>query len=316
MPFRLTGGGERLDFTVQSDSSLHGVHVRRDAAAELSSIHVERFEVEVKAGNVRNEQITRDIPNVGPDALEPLDERGVIREGVEVRAGTLMVGRVEDKAGSILSPEEKLLRAIFGEAAGDVRDTSVRCPPDLKGRVTEVYYEKTEKSTFVSVTISDTRALRIGDVLEIGDTRAVVSAIVEEQAGELLWSGPAGTRSVAKVDSAESRMEARSIGPYSLVTQQPLGGKAAFGGQLVSAAQLRALEAAGAWHAAVEMLGVKSDDVMGRTRLYEGIIRGDVRVDDFGRPESASVLLRELGAMGFAITEVNDDEADDDAGAR
>lgn len=307
-PLLLLGGGTHRDFTVRSDSTAMGVRVRRDAAGELTSVHIETFEVTVKPKGARQEEITRDLPNVGESALEPLDERGVIREGSEVRPGTILIGRVEEMAGTILSPEEKLLRSIFGEKAGDVRDTAVRCPPDAKGRVTEAFYEKTKAATIARVTIRDERALRVGDVLEIAGTPSVVAAIVDDQDGEIVWSGDAGTSSVAKVGSAESSMHARSIGPYSIVTQQPLGGKAQFGGQQVDDTQLRALESAGAWYAAAELLTIKSDDVMGRTRLYEGLVKGQVGLD-FGRPESASVLLRELGALGFAITEELEEES-------
>ena len=302
MSLELEDGATQRQLSVRSDPSVHGVRVRRDAATQLTSVHVDRFEARVKTTTMLKEQITRDLPNVGHEDLEPLDERGVIREGREVGPGTILIGRVQDKAGTQLSPEEKLLRAIFGEAAGDVRDTSVRCPPDVKGRVTKVEFDQTSKVTVAVVTVTDHRPLRVGDVLEIDGTRSVVAAIVDDQDGELVWSGAAGTAAVEKTSSAESMMAARSIGPYSLVTQQPLDGKAQFGGQNVDAAQLRALESAGAWFAAAEMLGVKSDDVMGRTRLYEGIIRGQVGLD-FGRPESTNVLLRELHAMGFEIAE-------------
>jgi len=306
VPLELEGGATQRDLIVRSDPSVRGVRVRRDAAAQLTSVHLDHFHVAVKETMLK-EEITRDVPNVGDDALTQLDAHGVIREGEEVRPGTILIGRIQEKAGTQLSPEEKLLRAIFGDKAGDVRDTSVRCPPGVKGRVTEAHLEKTKSSSLASVTVRDERPLRVGDVLEIDGTRSVVSAIVDSQEGELRWSGPSGTFAIRKVDTAETLLEARSIGPYSLVSQQPLGGKVSFGGQRVDEAQVRALEHAGAWFAAAELLGVKSDDVIGRTRLYEGIIRGQEGLD-FGRPESASVLLRELEAMGFAIAEVREEE--------
>lgn len=308
MTLTLRGGATHQDFIVRTSPGVGGVRVRRDAARSLTSVHIERFGLELKKTRTRNEQITRDLPNVAAEALEPLDERGVIRKGLHVRPGTILIGQVEDRVDLALSPEEKLLRAIFGEAAGDVRDTSVRCPPDVKGTVTEVTFESSNGATTVSVTVTDERPLRIGDVLEIDGTRSVVSAIVDEQDGELVWSGASGTSSVRKAESAESRMEARAIGPYSMVTQQPLGGKAQFGGQQVDATQLRALESGGAWFAAAEMLTVKCDDVTGRVRLYEGIVKGQVGVE-FGTPESASVLLRELQALGFAIDEEHEGES-------
>lgn len=301
MSLTLLGGATSRDFQVASES-VRGVRVRRDIAAELTSVHVAVFEVEINKKKSRKEEVTRDIPNVGAADLEHIDDNGVIREGSEVRPGTILIGRVEERGGTMLSPEEKLLRAIFGEAAGDVRDTSVRCSPDVKGRVTETSFEASKDHTHARVTVTDERTLRIGDVLEIDGTRTVVTAIVDDQRSELVWDGASGTLAVAKVESAETILQARSIGPYSLVTQQPFGTKATFAGQRVDEAKLRALESAGAWFAAAEMLTIKCDDVPGRTRFYEGIVKGDAR-PDFGRPQSADVLLRELRALGFDVIE-------------
>jgi DNA-directed RNA polymerase subunit beta len=443
----------------------------------LTSIHVEEFEIEATETRLGNEEVTRDIPNVSEEALRNLDETGIIRMGAEVGPGDILVGKVTPKTESELSPEERLLRAIFGEKAGDVRDTSLTVPPGVEGVVVDVhifarkergrkskeektkelakirelksYYKQeiefvqTEKITRLSQLLgvdkkkiekadfSDNEEAKIlaasfdeqiqellaeqeqeiekvrrGDELPAGvlkrvvvyiatkrklaegdklagrhGNKGVVARILPEEDMPFLPDGthieivlnPLGVPSrmnvgqilethlgwAAKVlglyvsspvfDGAsegeikemlkkagltedgkiilydgytgepfdqkitvgyiymmklvhlvDEKIHARSIGPYSLVTQQPLGGKAQFGGQRLGEMEVWALEAYGAAFSLQEMLTVKSDDVSGRTRIYEAIVKGEQRLTH-GTPESFNVLIKELQGLGLDI---------------
>jgi len=308
-PLELETGATSVDVQVTSLPGTEGAIVRTDVARSFTSRHVEWFRAEVQKDDGR-EEITADIPNLPAEKTQHLDARGVVREGTRVRPGDILVGKVQllDDA-TTLTPEEKLLRSIFGEKAGSVRDVSVRCSPEMKGEVTEVVLDQTGKGTEVRVQVTDLRPLRVGDVLSVDGEEVVVADIRDDAPGELVWgSARAGRLPTAKVRDAESVTHARSIGPYSLVTQQPLGGKAQFGGQRITEEQLRVLEGAGAWHVVQEMLTIKSDDVAGRARLYESIVRGQAKLDP-GAPETREVLFREIRALGFEVAGVRKNEA-------
>jgi DNA-directed RNA polymerase subunit beta len=448
--------------------------VKEDA---YTSIHIEEFEVEARETRLGNEEVTRDIPNVSEEALKNLDENGIIRLGAEVEAGDILVGKVTPKTESELSPEERLLRAIFGEKAGDVRDTSLTLPPGIEGVIIDIqvfsrkergrkskddkkkelgaikeiksYYaqeieyiqeEKINrlasvlgiaKSKVLSVDLEgkeeakhiakffddqirelaqeeaqEIEKVKRGDELApgvlkkvvvyvatkrklaVGDKMAgrhgnkgVIAKILPEEdmpfladgtpvelvlnplgvpsrmnVGQILethlgWAAKllgfhvatpvfdgaseaevkemlkkAGLPEDGKVDVydgysgekfdqkvtvgyiymlklihlVDEKIHARSIGPYSLVTQQPLGGKAQFGGQRFGEMEVWALEAYGAAFALQEMLTVKSDDVAGRTRIYEAIVKGEQRLTP-GTPESFNVLIKELQGLGLDV---------------
>ncbi len=317
-PLTLASGERACSLQVASDPSalpsarpalasalpaLASVRIRPSAAAALASTHVQTFTAEVSTAKDARESFTFDIPNKGAAVLAHLDEHGVAKSGSVVVPGTILIGRVQDKASTLLSQEEKLLRAIFGEMAGDVRDASVACPPDAKGTVTRAVREVGEKSIRVEVDVTDHRALAVGDVLTLGGERAVVSEISEDlpAGAAMVWSGPAGTFEVQKIQCAEAVLHARGIGPYSIVTQQPLGGKAQFGGQLFTGAHAALLESAGAWQTLHELLTIKTDDVSGRTRAYEGLVKQQTTFDA-GIPELTHVLKRELIGLGFEVT--------------
>jgi len=448
--------------------------VKEDA---LTSIHIEEFEIEATETRLGNEEITRDIPNVSEESLRNLDETGVIRIGAEVEPGDILVGKVTPKTESELSPEERLLRAIFGEKAGDVRDTSLVVPPGVEGVVVDIhifqrkdrgrkskeekskelakvrelkaYYKQelevlqgekisrlssllgVDKKKLEKIDINDNEEAKIlaasfdeqiqeliaeqqqeiekvrrGDELPPGvlkrvvvhiatkrkvaegdklagrhGNKGVVARIVPEEdmpflpdgtpvevvlnplgvpsrmnVGQILEThlGWAATALGLRVDSpvfdgateeeikemlkkaelpeegkiklydgftgesfdqkitvgyiymmklihlVDEKIHARSIGPYSLVTQQPLGGKAQFGGQRLGEMEVWALEAYGAAFTLQEMLTVKSDDVSGRTRIYEAIVKGEQRLTH-GTPESFNVLIKELQGLGLDI---------------
>ncbi|MFA5356969.1 MAG: DNA-directed RNA polymerase subunit beta [Candidatus Omnitrophota bacterium] len=443
----------------------------------FTSIHVERFEIEATETRLGNEEITRDIPNVSEESLSDLDEAGIIRIGAEVSAGDILVGKVTPKTESELSPEERLLRAIFGEKAGDVRDTSLTVPPGVEGVIIDVhvfqrkergrkskedkgkeaakikelkaYYKQemeflqTEKIARLSqvlgvdkkklekIDLGDNEEAKIlatsfdeqiqklmaeqeqeiekvrrGDELPAGvlkrvvvyiatkrklsegdklagrhGNKGVVARILPEEdmpflpdgtpveivlnplgvpsrmnVGQILethlgWAAKAlglhvttpvfdgATEAEIKemlkkaglpeegkihlydgytgeqfdqkitvgqiymmklIHLVDEKIHARSIGPYSLVTQQPLGGKAQFGGQRLGEMEVWALEAYGAAYTLQEMLTVKSDDVSGRTRIYEAIVKGEQRLTH-GTPESFNVLIKELQGLGLDI---------------
>ena len=369
----------------------------------FSSIHIEEYEIEARDTKLGPEEITRDIPNVGEDALKDLDETGIVRIGAEVVAGDILVGKVTPKGESDQSPEEKLLRAIFGEKAREVRDTSMRIPHGESGKVVavkqlsrsengdeltpgvnevvKVYVAKIRK-----ITVGDKMAgrhgnkgvvsrilpeedmpylpdgtpidvvlnpigvpsrMNLGQVLETilgfvasrngwhvatavfeGATEKEILDLVEKSRQEsspeltpdgrmLLYDGrtgepmrrpvTVGTMYMMKlIHLVDDKIHARSIGPYSLITQQPLGGKAQFGGQRFGEMEVWALEGYGASHVLQEMLTVKSDDIRGRLKTYERIVKG-LNLTDPGVPESFRVLVKELQGLGLDVEIAYDD---------
>ncbi|OGC23169.1 DNA-directed RNA polymerase subunit beta [candidate division WOR-1 bacterium RIFOXYC2_FULL_37_10] len=366
----------------------------------FTSVHIERMEVEVRSTKLGMEEITREIPNIGEEALKNLDERGIIRVGTEVQAGHILVGKVTPKGETELPAEEKLLRAIFGDKARDMRDTSLRVPPGEGGKVIDIRVFSREKGDELSpgvhelirVYIAQIRKVSIGDKLAgRHGNKGVIAKIlkdedmpylpdgtpidivlnplgvpsrmnigqiyefllgfaadhfkkkyklpsfdeiygegasknkVEELLGkvkeDLPWfdvsgkvqlrdgrSGDPFDRKVAVgkmylmklIHLVDDKMHARSTGPYSLITQQPLGGKAQFGGQRFGEMEVWALEAYGAAHTLQELLTVKSDDVVGRSRVYESIIKGKP-MGQPGTPESFKVLIKELRSLALDV---------------
>jgi len=364
----------------------------------FSSIHIEKYEIEARQTKLGNEEITREVPNVGEDALKDLDERGIIRIGAEVEPDDILVGKVTPKGESEHPPEEKLLRAIFGEKARDVRDTSLRVPHGEKGWIVDVKVFSREKNDelppgvnmVVRVYIAQKRKIQVGDKvagrhgnkgivarilpeedmpftpdgtpvdivlnplgvpsrMNVGQTYETILgraaalldefygvAPFDEQFGETAsddlirskmklaaektgfeWlsetgkarlydgrTGEAFDRPVTVgniymmklVHLVDDKIHARSTGPYSLVTQQPLGGKAQFGGQRFGEMEVWALEAYGAAYTLQEMLTIKSDDVPGRAKAYEAIVKGK-NLSKPGIPESFKVLIRELQSL-------------------
>ena len=355
-----------------------------------TSIHIEEFESEARETKLGPEEITRDIPNVGDDAVKDLDDQGIIRIGAEVRSGDILVGKVTPKGETELTSEERLLRAIFGEKAREVRDTSLRVPHGEGGVVVDVKIFTRENhdelspgvNQMVRVYIAQKRKISVGDKMAgRHGNKGVVSRVLREEDMPFLPDGtplqivlnPLGVPSrmnlgqVLEVhlgmaartlgwkiatpvfDGAtfdeiqdlleksghskdgktilydgrtgdafenpitvgvmyflklhhlvDDKMHARSIGPYSLVTQQPLGGKAQFGGQRFGEMEVWALEAYGAANTLQEILTVKSDDVSGRVKTYEAIIKGD-NIPAPGIPESFKVLIKELQALCLDI---------------
>ena len=357
-----------------------------------TSIHVEEYEIEARDTKLGAEEITRDIPNVSEDALKDLDERGIIRIGAEIRAGDILVGKVTPKGETEVTAEERLLRAIFGEKAKEVRDTSLRVPHGQYGIVVDVKVFTRENSNadeltagvnmVVRVYIAQKRKLSVGDkmagrhgnkgvvsrilpqedmpflpdgtpldivlnplgvpsrmnigqVLEVNlgyaaralgwkvmtpvfdgaheeDIRACLTeAGMREDGKTYLYDGRTGERFDNPVTVGimyylklhhlvDDKIHARSTGPYSLVTQQPLGGKAQFGGQRFGEMEVWALEAYGAAYTLQEILTVKSDDVVGRVKTYEAIVKGH-NVPQSGVPESFKVLIKELQSLGLDI---------------
>ena len=357
----------------------------------LSSIHIEQYSTEVRDTKLGPETLTRDIPNVSEEALSNLDETGIIRVGAEVKSGDILVGKISPKGETELSSEEKLLRAIFGEKAKDVRDSSLRLPHGEYGKVVniKIFSRKNgdELSTgvdqMVEISVAQLRKISVGDKLAgRHGNKGVISVILPEEdmpympdgrpvdvvlnplgvisrmnVGQILethlgLAAMAGGYKIAtpvfegiKIDEIKARlkeqglpedgkiqlfdgesgepfahkstvgimyilklhhlvddkMHARSIGPYSLITQQPLGGKAQFGGQRFGEMEVWALEAFGAANILQEILTVKSDDVTGRARAYEAIVKGD-NMPIPGVPESFNVLVHELRGLGLNIT--------------
>ncbi|MGI6405953.1 MAG: DNA-directed RNA polymerase subunit beta [Syntrophaceticus sp.] len=376
----------------------------------FTSIHIEEYECDARDTKLGPEDITRDIPNVGEDVLKDLDERGVIRVGAEVRPGDILVGKVTPKGETELTAEERLLRAIFGEKAREVRDTSLRIPHGESGRVVEVKVFSRENgdelppgvNKLVRVYVAQKRKVSIGDKMAgRHGNKGVVSRVLPEEDMPFLPDGtpieivlnPLGVPSRMNIgqilechlgraahemgilvsspvyDGAveddimdtleeaglprdgktvlydgrtgepydnevtvgyiymlklahlvDDKIHARSTGPYSLVTQQPLGGKAQFGGQRFGEMEVWALEAYGAAHTLQEVLTVKSDDIVGRVKTYEAIVKGE-NVPEPGVPESFKVLIKELQSLSLdvrVLTEANEEveikEDEDDVG--
>ncbi|MBE7051271.1 MAG: DNA-directed RNA polymerase subunit beta [Ruminococcaceae bacterium] len=374
----------------------------------FTSIHIEEYECEARDTKLGAEEITRDISNVGEDALKDIDERGIVRIGAEVRAGDILVGKVTPKGETELSAEERLLRAIFGEKARDVRDTSLRVPHGESGIVVDIKIFTRENgdelppgvNQLVRCYIAQKRKISVGDKMAgRHGNKGVISRILPEEDMPFLPDGtplqivlnPLGVPSRMNIgqvlevhlgyaakalgwkiatpvfDGAtekdifetlklagksldgktvlydgrtgdpfdspvtvgymyylklhhlvDDKIHARSTGPYSLVTQQPLGGKAQFGGQRFGEMEVWALEAYGAAYTLQEILTVKSDDVVGRVKTYEAIVKGE-NVPKPGVPESFKVLIKELQSLGLdvQVLDANDEvipirESDDD----
>ena len=355
-----------------------------------TSIHIEEYETEARDTKLGAEEITRDIPNVSEDSLKDLDERGIIRIGAEVRSGDLLVGKVTPKGETELTAEERLLRAIFGEKAREVRDTSLRLPHGAYGTIVDVKVFTRENSDeltagvnmVVRCYVAQRRKLSVGDkmagrhgnkgvvsrilpqedmpfledgtpldivlnplgvpsrmnigqVLEVNlgyaaralgwkvmtpvfdgaheeDIRAMQREAGIPEDGKLtLYDGRTGEKFDNRVTVGimyymklhhlvDDKIHARSTGPYSLVTQQPLGGKAQFGGQRFGEMEVWALEAYGAAYTLQEILTVKSDDVVGRVKTYEAIVKGH-NIPQSGVPESFKVLVKELQSLCLDI---------------
>jgi len=381
--------------------------VREDV---YTSIHIEEYESEARDTKLGPEEITRDIPHVGDDSLRDLDENGIIRIGAEITAGDILVGKVTPKGETELTAEERLLRAIFGEKAREVRDTSLRVPHGESGIIVDVKIFTRENgdelppgvNKLVRCYIAQKRKISVGDKMAgRHGNKGVISRILPEEdlpflpdgtplqivlnplgvpsrmnigqvlevhlgyaakalgwkietpvfdgateedieetlkmAGRapdgktLLYDGRTGDPFDNRVTVGymyymklshlvDDKIHARSTGPYSLVTQQPLGGKAQFGGQRFGEMEVWALEAYGAAYTLQEILTVKSDDVVGRVKTYEAIVRGE-NIPRPGAPEAFKVLIKELQSLGLDIRvigkdeeelDVNDDDDDDD----
>ncbi|GCE26198.1 DNA-directed RNA polymerase subunit beta [Dictyobacter alpinus] len=363
----------------------------------FTSIHIEKYEIDARDTKLGPEEITRDIPNVGEEGLRNLDERGIIYVGAEVGPQDILVGKITPKGETELTAEEKLLRAIFGEKAREVKDTSLRVPHGERGKIVEVKVFSREAgdelppgvNQLVRVSIAQKRKIGAGDkmagrhgnkgvisrVLPIEDMpflpdgtpvdiilnplgvphRMNIGQIMETHLG---WAAEAlgfkiatpvfdgateddieeflrraGLPETGKVQLydgrtgepfdhpitvgynymlklahlVEDKVHARSTGPYSLITQQPLGGKAQFGGQRFGEMEVWALEAYGAAHILQEILTVKSDDVVGRVKTYEAIVKGE-NIMEPGVPESFKVLVKELQSLGINVEVLNEDE--------
>jgi DNA-directed RNA polymerase subunit beta len=386
----------------------------------LTSIHIEEYEIEARDTKLGPEEITREIPGVSEELLKDLDERGIVRIGAEVGPGDILVGKVTPKGESELTPEEKLLRAIFGEKARDVRDTSLRVPHGEGGKVVDVKIFSREQGVelppgvneLVRVYVAQIRKISVGDKLAgRHGNKGVISKIVPEEdmpfledgtpvdiilnplgvpsrmnVGQVLethlgWAAMKGWEENGKklkgpvyvaspvfqgateeeieeklekaglprsgkailydgktgepfekpitvgyiyimklIHLVDDKIHARSTGPYSLITQQPLGGKAQFGGQRFGEMEVWALEAYGAAYVLQEMLTVKSDDVIGRVRAYEAIVKGE-NLPESSVPESFKVLMKEMQSLGLNVevisetgesVEVKETEEDED----
>lgn len=362
----------------------------------FTSIHIEEYEAEARDTKLGAEEITRDIPNVGEGALDDLDEQGIIRIGAEVRPGDILVGKVTPKGETELTAEERLLRAIFGEKAREVRDTSLRVPHGESGRVIDVKVFSRENgdelspgvNRLVRVYIAQKRKISEGDkmagrhgnkgviakILPVEDmpflpdgtpvqivlnplgvpSRMNLGQILETHLGwaakvlgyhvatpvfggatekeilellekanlpkngkTILYDGRTGqpfdnpvtvgyVYMLKLAHLVDDKIHARSTGPYSLVTQQPLGGKAQFGGQRFGEMEVWALEAYGAAYTLQELLTVKSDDVIGRVKTYEAIVKGE-NIPEPGVPESFKVLIKELQSLCLDVKVLSDE---------
>ncbi len=363
----------------------------------FTSIHIEKYEVEARDTKLGPEEITRDIPNVGQDSLRNLDERGIIYVGAEVQPNDILVGKITPKGETDLTAEERLLRAIFGEKAREVKDSSLRVPNGVRGKVIDVRVFNREDDVELPVGVNQrvdvllcqkrkisagdkmagrhgnkgvvSRILPIEDMPFLPDGRPVdiilnpigvpsrmnIGQILETHLGWAAarlgfriatpvfdgaseaqikeWLAEAGLPSDGKITLydgrsgdafhmpvtvgyiymlklahlVEDKIHARSTGPYSLVTQQPLGGKAQFGGQRFGEMEVWALEAYGAAYILQEMLTVKSDDVVGRVKTYEAIVKGEA-IQEAGVPESFKVLIKELQSLGLSVEVLSADE--------
>lgn len=289
-------------------------------AERLRSEHTRRFELVAEAGD----ELTYNLPNVGEDALADLGDDGLARVGTEVAPGKILAGKVTPIAGKPLSPEEKLLRAIFGEKAGETRDTSLRAPPGCFGTVAHARLETNPARAVIDVAWE--RPLEVGDILLV-DGRPVMVAAIRELSADLAWSGGASEVSVAKAAMARDVLHARSIGPYERTTQQPPIGREQMGGQRLEREQLDRLAVHAPW-ALWEMMTIKSDSVSGRTCSYEAIVKqenptivpvrgepaaaaGDIfsfferpKADDREpalEPEAVTVLAAHLRALGLEL---------------
>ena len=361
--------------------------VRED---RFASIHIENFSVDVRDTKLGPEITTRDIPNVGEDKLKDLDENGVVRIGAEVDAGDILVGKISPKGEVDLTPEERLLRSIFGEKSRDVKDTSLRLPHGKRGRVIGIKVFSRDQGDALSpgvissiqIEVAQFRNVMVGDKLAgRHGNKGVISKILPEedmpyladgtpvdmvlnplgiisrmnlgqvlethlgQAAKILgyqaitpaldgasekdikaelklagfpesgkvdlYDGRTGEKFMQKVTVGviyfmklnhlvEDKIHMRSIGGYSLITQQPLSGKAQFGGQRFGEMEVWALEGYGAAHVLQEMLTIKSDDVLGRTSAYDAIIRGEP-ITNINAPASFNVLINELKALGLSV---------------
>ena len=362
----------------------------------FTSIHIEEYDCECRDTKLGPEEITRDIPNVGDDVLKDLDENGIIRIGAEVRPGDILVGKVTPKGETELTAEERLLRAIFGEKAREVRDTSLRVPHGEAGTIVDVKIFTRDNSeelgpgvnqiircyiaTKRKISVGDKMAgrhgnkgvisrvlpeedmpfmpdgtpidillnplglpsrMNLGQILEVhlgGAAKAlgwhvstpVFDGATQEDVEELLQKAgmspdgksilydgrtgdpfdkpiTVGVMYMLKLHHlVDDKIHARSTGPYSLVTQQPLGGKAQFGGQRFGEMEVWALEAYGAAYTLQEMLTVKSDDVVGRVKTYEAIVKGE-NIPEPGVPESFKVLVKELQSLGLDVRLYSED---------
>jgi DNA-directed RNA polymerase subunit beta len=363
----------------------------------FTSIHIEKYECEARDTKLGPEEITRDIPNVGEEALADLDENGIVYIGAEVGPQDILVGKITPKGETELTAEERLLRAIFGEKAREVKDSSLRLPSGEHGKVVDVAVFSRENNDellpgvnkMIRVAVAQKRKISVGDkmagrhgnkgviakILPVEDmpflpdgkpvdivlnplgvpSRMNIGQILETHLG---WAAQAlglhvetpvfdGAREPAikkalkeaglpesgKVDLrdgrtgktfeqeitvgyiymmklhhlVEDKIHARSTGPYSLITQQPLGGKAQFGGQRFGEMEVWALEAYGAAYILQELLTVKSDDVMGRVQTYEAIVKGE-DIQPPGVPESFKVLIKELQSLGLSVEVLNENE--------
>ncbi len=356
----------------------------------FTSIHIEKYSAEVRDTKLGPELVTRDIPNVGDEALANLDEQGIIRIGAEVGSGDILVGKITPRGETELTAEEKLLRAIFGEKAKDVKDTSLRLPHGERGKIVGVkIFSKPSGDELpagvyqqIEVSVAQLRKITVGDKMAgRHGNKGVISRVVPEEdmpflpdgtpvdiilnplgvisrmnLGQILethlgWAAdtlgynvatpaffgvpvsnieeelkkanlPAngkiqlrdgrtgegydehttiGVKYILKlIHLVDDKMHGRSTGPYSMVTQQPLGGKAQFGGQRFGEMEVWALEAYGAAHSLQEMLTIKSDDVIGRAKAYEAIIKGET-IQKPQIPASFAVLVRELQSLGLNV---------------
>jgi DNA-directed RNA polymerase subunit beta len=365
----------------------------------LTSIHIEEHETEARDTKLGPEEITRDIPNVGEDMLKDLDENGIIRIGAEVKSGDILVGKVTPKGETELTAEERLLRAIFGEKAREVRDTSLRVPHGESGIVVDVKIFSRENgdelspgvNKMVRVYVATKRKISVGDkmcgrhgnkgvvsrILPVEDmpflpdgtpvdvvlnplgvpSRMNLGQVLEVHLGlaakKLGWyiatpvfDGASDQDIVEALEKAgysksgkiwlrdgrsgeyfdnpvtvgymymlklhhlvDDKIHARSTGPYSLVTQQPLGGKAQFGGQRFGEMEVWALEAYGAAYSLQEILTVKSDDIVGRVKTYEAIVKGE-NVPEPGIPESFKVLIKELQSLALDVKVLSEEDTE------